>query len=90
MSLRVPKERKEVVVFTRHHKIVGEMYLMMDSRISDELNTKAKEFLPVTNASVYSINGDCLLYTADFVSVNKHAIDIVLALPLPQETFRNI
>jgi hypothetical protein len=88
MSLKVSKERKEVVIFTHHHKVVGEMYLMMDSRISDELNVKIREFIPVTNASIYAINGDCLLYTADFVSVNKHAIDIVLALPLPQEISR--
>lgn len=79
MSLRIPKERKEVVIFTRNHKIEGEIYLLMDSRISDELNVRVREFIPVTNARVFSLNGDSLLYTADFVTVNKHAIDLVLS-----------
>jgi hypothetical protein len=78
MSLRIPKERREVVIFTRNHKIEGEIYLLMDSRVSDELNVRIREFIPVTNAKVYTLSGDSLLYTADFLSVNKHSIDMVI------------
>lgn len=85
MSLRVPKERREVVVFTRNHKIEGEMYLLMDSRISDELNVRVREFIPVTNAKIYTLTGDSLLYTTDFITVNKHSIDLVLTKPAPGE-----
>lgn len=81
MSLRVPKERREVVIFTRNHKIEGEMYLLMDSRMSDELNVRVREFLPVTNAKVFTLNGDSLLYTTDFITINKHSIDLVLTKP---------
>jgi hypothetical protein len=81
MSLKVPKERREVVIFTRNHKIEGEMYLLMDSRVSDELNVRVKEFLPVTNARIFSLNGDSLLYTTDFITINKHSIDLVLTKP---------
>lgn len=85
MSLRIPKERREVVVFTRNHKIEGEMYLLMDSRISDELNVRVKEFIPITNAKIYTLSGDSLLYTTDFITVNKHSIDMVLTKPAPGE-----
>jgi hypothetical protein len=85
MSLRVPKERREVVVFTNNHKVEGEMYLLLDSRISDELNTRSREFIPVTNAKIYTINGDSLLYSTDFITINKHSIDIVLTKPAPDE-----
>ncbi len=81
MSLRVPKERREVVIFTRNHKIEGEMYLLMDSRMSDELNVRVREFLPVTNAKVFTLSGDSLLYTTDFITINKHSIDLVLTKP---------
>lgn len=81
MSLRIPKERREVIIFTRNHKIEGEMYLLMDSRVSDELNVRVREFIPVTNAKVFTLNGDCLLYSADFLSVNKHSIDMVITHP---------
>lgn len=78
MTLRIPKERKAVVIFTRNHKVEGDIYLVMDSRLTDELNARVREFVPVTNARVYSLNGDSLLYRADFVTVNKQAIDIVV------------
>ena len=81
MSLRVPKERREVVIFTRNHKIEGEMYLLMDSRMSDELNVRVREFLPVTNAKVFTLSGDSLLYSTDFITINKHSIDLVLTKP---------
>ena len=85
MSLRVPKERREVVIFATNHKIEGEMYLLLDSRISDELNTRSREFIPVTNAKIYTITGDSLLYSTDFITINKHSIDIVLTKPAPGE-----
>jgi len=85
MSLRIPKERREVVVFTRNHKIEGEMYLLMDSRISDELNVRVKEFIPITNAKIYTLSGDSLLFATDFVTVNKSSIDLVLTKPGPSE-----
>ncbi|MHB2021333.1 MAG: DUF6812 domain-containing protein [Candidatus Xenobia bacterium] len=85
MSLRIPKERREVVIFTRNHKIEGEVYLLLDSRLSDELNVRIREFLPVTNARIFTLNGDSLLYAADFVTINKHSIDLVLAQPIQKQ-----
>lgn len=82
MTMRVPKERKEVVIYTRNHKIEGEMYLLVDSRISDELNIRVREFIPVTNARIFTLSGDSLLYQTDFVTVNKMSIDMVLSLPI--------
>lgn len=82
MTMRIPKERKEVVIYTRNHKIEGEMYLLVDSRISDELNIRVREFIPVTNARIFTLSGDSLLYQTDFVTVNKQAIDMVLSLPI--------
>ena len=61
------------------------VYLLMDARLSDELNNRIRDFLPITNAEVYSISGDSLLYRADFVTVNKHAIDLVVSKSAFQE-----
>lgn len=81
MTVRIPKERQMVVIYTRNHKIEGEIYLLNDSRISDELNIRVREFIPVTNARIFTLSGDSLLYTAEFVTVNKQAIDLVLNMP---------
>ena len=85
MSLRIPKERRDVVIYTRNHKIEGEVYLLLDSRLSDELNVRIREFLPVTNARIYTLSGDSLIYSADFVTINKHSIDLVLAAPISKQ-----
>lgn len=85
MSLRIPKERRDVIIFTRNHRIEGEIYLLMDSRISDELNIRVRDFIPVTNAKVYSLTGETLLYSADFLSVNKNSIDLVIGHPGSQK-----
>ncbi|MFP4498210.1 MAG: hypothetical protein ACLFQV_08360 [Vulcanimicrobiota bacterium] len=85
MSLRVPKERKRVVVFTRNHKIEGEMHMLMDSRVSDELNAKGKDFIPITNAKVFTLTGDSLLHSTDFITINKNSIDVIVHQPAPNE-----
>ncbi|MBQ7528899.1 hypothetical protein IJT10_03230 [bacterium] len=85
MSLRIPKERKEVVIYTSNHRIEGEIYLVADSHIADELNVRAKEFISVTNANIFNINGDTLMHTADFVTVNKHSIDVMITQDDPLE-----
>ncbi|MBM3464651.1 MAG: hypothetical protein FJX76_21350 [Armatimonadetes bacterium] len=76
-AIRIPKQKKEVIIYTRNHKIEGEIYTLIDTRISDELNVRVREFVPVTNARIFSLNGDVLLYTTDFVTVNRQAIDLV-------------
>lgn len=79
MSLRIPKERKQVLIYTNNHRIEGEIYLVADSRVSDELNVRAREFIAVTNANIYSTHGDTLLHYSDFVTVNKHAIEVMIS-----------
>lgn len=85
MSLRIPKERKEVIIYTSNHRIEGEIYLVADSQIADELNVRAKEFISVTNANIFNMNGDTLIHTADFVTVNKHSIDVMITQDNPLE-----
>ncbi len=84
MSLRIPKERKQVVIYTRNHRIEGEIYLVADSRLTDELNVRARDFFAVTNAKVYSLQGDNFLHSVDFVTVNKSAIELILSSGLPE------
>ncbi len=79
MSLKIAKEPTPVVIFTRNHRVEGEIYMLSDSRLTDELNARVRSFIPVTNARIYSLTGDSLLYQADFVTLNKNAIDIVIS-----------
>ena len=78
MSLRIPKERKNVTIYTRNHRIEGEIYLVADSRLTDELNVRARDFFAITNATIYSLHGDNFLHSVDFVTVNKNAVEVIL------------
>ncbi|MBQ7567731.1 hypothetical protein IJT17_02895 [bacterium] len=78
MSLRIPKDRKQVTIYTHNHRIEGEIYLVADSRLTDELNVRARDFFAVTNAKVYSLHGDTFLHSVDFLTVNKNAVEVVL------------
>ena len=78
MSLRIPKDRKKVTIYTRNHRIEGEIYLVADGRITDELNVRARDFFAVTNAKVFSLHGDSFLHAVDFLTVNKNAVEVVL------------
>ncbi len=83
MSLRIPKDRKKVIVYTHSHRIEGEMYLVADSRLSDELNVRAKDFFAMTNCKVYSLHGDTFMHSVDFLTVNKNSIEMVLNFDSP-------
>jgi hypothetical protein len=67
--MRVEMDREQVVIFTPHHRIEGELHLASTQRLSDRMN-QAKDFLPITSARVYSLDGR-LLYDTDVVMVHK-------------------
>ena len=79
MSLCVPKERKKVIIYTNNHRIEGEIYLVADTKVADELNVRAREFIAITNAQVYSAHGDTLLHFSDLVTINKHSIEVMIS-----------
>ena len=78
--VKTAKETLGVVILTQILKIVGDVHIYENSRLSDMLNvdTNKKDFIPVTNAHVYSIHEqDKLLYKKDFLSVNRNYIVMI-------------
>jgi hypothetical protein len=67
--MKVEMDREQVIIFTVHHRIEGELHLPSTSRLSDRMN-QAKDFLPITSARIYSMEGR-LLYEIDAVMVHK-------------------
>lgn len=80
MALRVEKRKIEVVIYTQQHRIEGEVYVPINSRFTDFMNAEIRHgFIPVTNAEVYSLSEDKLLYKTPLLNVNKNFI--VMAFP---------
>ena len=42
------KDRVEVIIATSVYRIEGEMYVLAGSRLTDALNSKAKDFFAIT------------------------------------------
>ena len=74
--------RQPIVVYTIHHRITGDLGVPEYGRVSDRLN-QGRDFLPITNASVFTLTGEPL-YVLDVVLVNKgHVVMVVDASGVP-------
>jgi len=62
------------------HQIRGFVFIRKDERLSDELNQDIR-FLAVTNAEIFDPDGE-ILYTSDFLAVNRE--HIVWLMPLKE------
>jgi hypothetical protein len=67
--MKVEMDREHVVIFTPTHRIEGELHLSATQRLSDRMN-QAKDFVPITAARVYSLDGR-LLYETGVVMVHR-------------------
>jgi len=74
--VKVPLDRQPVVLYTSGHRIESDLHLPAASRLSDRMNT-ARDFLPVTSARVFALDGR-LLYETEVVLVNKAQIVLLL------------
>ena len=75
-TLRVEKEKIEVIIFTPHHKIEGTIYLYPSSRLTDFMNVTTA-FIPVTDAKIYALTDDRLLFSGNFLNINKNNITMI-------------
>lgn len=74
------KDEVRVVVVTSAHRIEGDMHLLKDSRLTDLLNSKAKDFFALTNATVFDLSGGDAVYEAEYVAVSRSSISIIFPI----------
>lgn len=77
MSLRTPKDKIRVTICTSLYRIEGEMYILPDSRLTDLMNVKAKDFLPITDVTFSHPYENRVFAKVDFAVINR---DSVLAI----------
>jgi len=75
------KNKLKVMVCTSLYRVEGDMYLLPGSRLTDIVNVKTgKDFIPITNAKIYSSDKDKVLYEVEFVSINRESILMIFPL----------
>lgn len=77
MGIKIQKEKLHVILMTDQYKIEGEFHVVAGGRLLDEIN-KERDFLPLTNVTIYDIEGGNPLDTVEFLAVNKRNVVFVV------------
>ena len=82
-----PKDKVRVVICTSLYRIEGDMYVLPGSRLTDIMNVKAKDFIPVTNAVFYHPYESKVFAKMGFAVVNRDSI--LMIFPIEEEAKAN-
>ncbi|MDA3937143.1 MAG: hypothetical protein PF636_09895 [Actinomycetota bacterium] len=74
------KDVVRVMIVTEMFRIEGTLHVLMGSRLTDALNSKTKDFLAVTEAKIYSLADDKLVYEPEYIAVNRDSISCIFPL----------
>lgn len=74
------KDKVKVSISTNVYRVEGDMYVLSGSRLTDALNSKAKEFFAITDAQVYDMGSGDLLYETEYLAVSR--LGIITIFPL--------
>ena len=77
--MKIEKEAIEVIVLTQFYRVEGTIHVLPGARLTDFITARTIEnFIPVTDARVYSIADDRLLYETTFMNLNTNFVIIIL------------
>jgi len=70
------EHRKKVVILTGAYRIKGYIELLPGARVTDYIQG-AKDFIVVTDAEVWSIDGNGVVLSAQFIDVSRNQIEVI-------------
>ena len=76
MAVRAVKESIRVILLTSTYRVEGYIHVVPGGRLLDEVN-KEREFIPITKASIYALDGEAPLDTLDFDAINKNQVVMI-------------
>lgn len=76
--MHTDKDRVSVVAIVDGWKVEGKMHVLPDSRLTDSLNSRSKDFLALTDAKVYDVTTGELRMETPYLALNRTAICMVL------------
>lgn len=71
------RERVQVVIYTLSCRIIGDLHIIPESRLTDMLNVKAKDFFALTDVKVMDLKEDIVLQETEFAAVNRDTVVLV-------------
>lgn len=77
------KDTVLVMIISQHFVIEGRLHILSGSRLTDALNSKAKDFLALTEAKVRLASDESTLYETPYLAVNRSSIHCIFPLGEP-------
>ncbi|MCK4778452.1 MAG: hypothetical protein KAS39_08715 [Actinomycetia bacterium] len=79
------KEIVRVMVYTARYRIEADLHIISGSRLTDIMNVKTKDFLPLTNVKILSSDEDKVLQQASYAAILRDSIIIISPLSQLEE-----
>jgi hypothetical protein len=77
------KDRLRVLILTHGLQIEGDLHVLAGSRLTDALNSKGKDFFPVTDATITVVGAEEALHRLKYIAVNRDSIDCIMEVDVP-------
>jgi hypothetical protein len=75
--VQTKKDRVKVVVYVDEWRVEGDLHVLSDSRLTDALNARMKDFLAITDATIYDARSGEKLVDTKFLDINRTSISII-------------
>lgn len=75
--MKIDKDSVEVVILTATMKIVGTVHTLPQERMSDFMADSSASTLPVTSASIFTLQDGKLLARTKFLSLHKKDVTVI-------------
>jgi hypothetical protein len=75
------KDKIKVVVYVDDWRVEGDLHILSDSRLTDALNARMKDFLAITDATIFDAKtGEELVSKTKFLDINRTSISIIYTI----------
>lgn len=74
------KDTVRAMIYGSAFRIRGEVHILSGSRLTDALNSKAKDFIAVTEAELLDLHEDRVIEEVEFIAVNREAVMCIYPL----------
>jgi hypothetical protein len=78
--VQTKKDRVKVVVYVDDWRVEGDLHVLSDSRLTDALNARMKDFLAITDATIYDARSGEKLVDTKFLDINRTSISIIYTI----------
>lgn len=78
--MHTSKDRVRSVIIVSSWRIEGDLHVLAGSRLTDSLNSKAKDFIAVTDCVVYDLASGRELFRPEYLAVNRDQVGVVFPL----------